>query len=259
VDAAVGGGVSLVFSHYYALGDSMSIDLYPALDLGATEVAVALERNVGAGAIAPVGAASLLHANAAGHWAEFEGRDLTTTHPGIALTNVATDGATIGDVFGDQLPELPDGDEEALVTLTVGGNDLLFAYGSHRGRSILERIVRDTVQAYDHLVDAVRRTLPNATILLTTVYDPSDTTGRIPDVYDGAPLPLQHLDTLNAHIRALAARIPNAKLADVHAHFLGHGVTVPEDERWYWRRSLIEPNAVGASEIRRVWLEALGE
>ena len=248
-----------MFSHYYALGDSMSIDLYPALDLGETEVAVALERNVTAGAVAPVGAAALLFENHAVHWEEFEGRDLRSTQPGIGFTNLAADGATIGDVFADQLPELPDGEDDALVTLTVGGDDLLFAYGSHRGRSILDRIVRDTLQAYDHLVDAVRRALPNATLLLTTVYDPSDTTGRIPGVYEGAPLPLQHLAALNDHVRDLAARTANARLADVYAHFLGHGVAAPEEERWFWRRSLVEPNSVGASEIRRVWLEALGE
>jgi hypothetical protein len=46
-------------------------------------------------------------------------------------------------------------------------------------------------------------------------------------------------------------------LAEVYGHFLGHGVTAPEADRWYWRRSLIEPNARGASEIRRVWMEAL--
>jgi hypothetical protein len=34
-------------------------------------------------------------------------------------------------------------------------------------------------------------------------------------------------------------------------------VSVAEEDRWYWRRSLLEPNARGASEIRRVWLEAL--
>jgi hypothetical protein len=34
-------------------------------------------------------------------------------------------------------------------------------------------------------------------------------------------------------------------------------VTAAEEERWYWRRSLIEPNALGASEIRRLWLETL--
>jgi hypothetical protein len=46
-------------------------------------------------------------------------------------------------------------------------------------------------------------------------------------------------------------------LADAHAHFLGHGVSVPEADRWYWRRSLIEPNARGASELRHLWLNAL--
>ena len=74
---------------------------------------------------------------------------------------------------------------------------------------------------------------------------------------DAGVLPLEHLDTLNNHIRQLARRTPGIRLADVHAHFLGHGVTAPDAERWYWRRSLIEPSAQGASEIRRVWLEAL--
>jgi hypothetical protein len=34
-------------------------------------------------------------------------------------------------------------------------------------------------------------------------------------------------------------------------------VATAEEERWYWRRSLLEPNARGASEIRRVWIDAL--
>jgi hypothetical protein len=34
-------------------------------------------------------------------------------------------------------------------------------------------------------------------------------------------------------------------------------VTALDRDRWYWRRNMIEPNARGASEMRRVWLEAL--
>jgi hypothetical protein len=34
-------------------------------------------------------------------------------------------------------------------------------------------------------------------------------------------------------------------------------VTAREPERWYWRRNMIEPSARGASEIRRVWWEAV--
>jgi hypothetical protein len=48
-------------------------------------------------------------------------------------------------------------------------------------------------------------------------------------------------------------------LADVHRHFLGHGVTAPAQERWYWSPNPIEPSARGASEIRRVWWAAVEE
>ena len=34
-------------------------------------------------------------------------------------------------------------------------------------------------------------------------------------------------------------------------------MNAPDRERWYWSRNLIEPNARGASEIRRVWWETL--
>jgi hypothetical protein len=95
-------------------------------------------------------------------------------------------------------------------------------------------------------------------LIVATVYDPSDRTGKIPGVYDDAgPLPLDVLDRLNADIRSIAMGTPGVLLADVYAHFLGHGVSVADEDRWYWKRSLIEPNARGASEVRRLWLDAL--
>ena len=53
----------LPFTRYIALGDSLSMDLYPALDAGEIDVAVALERDPSAGRVAPLGAASLLYQN----------------------------------------------------------------------------------------------------------------------------------------------------------------------------------------------------
>jgi lysophospholipase L1-like esterase len=244
------------FTHYIALGDSMSIDLYPALDAGQTDVAVALERDPMAGRVAPLGAASLLYQNADDVWPEDAGNDLSSHFPKLAFDNFASDGATIGEVFGEQLPRLEESSEPVLVTLTIGGNDLLSAYGS-RPR-LLERIIADTAEAYDLLVDSVRRSYPNGTLVIATVYDPSDQTRTIPGVYDDAgPLPLEMLDRLNDHIRAIGRGTPHVLLADLYARFLGHGVTAPEKERWYWSRSLIEPNARGASEIRHAWLDAL--
>ncbi|HEX4682573.1 MAG TPA: SGNH/GDSL hydrolase family protein [Gemmatimonadaceae bacterium] len=246
------------YRKYVALGDSMSIDLYPALDVGEMDVAVALERRTVAGAVAPLGAASLFFRNSERHWPGDLGNDLSSLYPGIDFQNLATDGATVGDVFGEQLTLLDGGADPTLMTLTLGGNDLLSAYGSRPARKLLDRIVNDISEAYDFLVDQLRARYPAGTLIIATVYDPSDGTGRIPGVYDDAgKLPLDVLDSLNDHIRALALGTPRVVLADSHARFLGHGVTAPESERWYWKRSLIEPNARGASELRHLWLEAL--
>ncbi len=246
------------FARYVALGDSVSIDLYPALDAGEVDVAVALERDPSAGRVAPLGAASLFYKNADDRWPELAGDDLVSRVPRIEFRNLATDGATIGEVFGEQMSQLDETDEPTLVTLTVGGNDLLSAYGGRARRSLLDRIENDIADAYDFLLDSLRSKLPAGTFVIATVYDPSDRSGKIPGVYeDAGSLPLEILDRFNAHVRTLAAGTPRTILADVYAHFLGHGVSAAESDQWYWRRSLIEPNANGASEVRRVWLEAL--
>src|SRR6476661_5473526 len=86
--------MSLFFAQYVALGDSMSIDLYPALDAGEIDVAVALERDPHAGSVAPLGAAALLYENDDARYPEDQGADLVTRYPGITLQNLASDGAT---------------------------------------------------------------------------------------------------------------------------------------------------------------------
>jgi lysophospholipase L1-like esterase len=248
------------FSAYLALGDSMSIDLYPALDAGEIDVAVALERDVNAGSVAPLGAASLLYRNDDARWPHDQGADLVTHHPGITFHNLAGDGATIGDVFGEQLSQIEESDDDTLVTLTVGGNDLLSAFSTKPRASLLQAIARDVAEAYDLLVDAMRRARPNALILLSTICDPSDRLGHIPGVLGHiGRLPVEILEGLNDHLRQLAGGTPNVALADVHAHFLGHGASAAEADRWYWRRSPVEPNAVGAHEIRRLWRDVLEE
>ena len=116
------------------------------------------------------------------------------------------------------------------------------------------------MEAYELLLDAVRGTRPNALILLSSLYDPSDGVGRIPGILEKAgTLPLHVLDGFNAHVRRLAEGTPQVAFADVHAHFAGHGASAVDEDRWYWRRSMIEPSARGAHEIRRVWRDVLAE
>ena len=248
----------MAFVHYVAIGDSMSMDLYPALDVGATAVAVALERLSDAGEVAPVGAASLLFRNDEERWPDDAGDDLTTLSPGIDLRNLAQDGATIGDVFSEQLLELEESDEPTLVTVTAGGYDLLSAAANRPTRELLRGIARDVAEAYEFLVDTVRRSRPDATLVLTTICDPSDGTGTVPGAFEGkGAVPLEALRQLNDAIRKLASDTPRTIVADAYAKFFGHGVTAEPDDRWYWRRSLVDPNALGASELRRLWLDSI--
>jgi lysophospholipase L1-like esterase len=225
------------FVRYIALGDSMSSDHYPTCDVrGLPHPPPQLD---------PLGAAALLH------------QELERHAPGIAFSNLTEDGAMIDDVLTEELARLghDSADPGILVTLTAGGNDLLDAVFS--GRS-LEGAVERIKRRYTELVAALREELPNASLVLTTVYDPTDGTGLLPGLEWFGKLPLGYLDRFNAHVQEIASRTPGSALADVHRHFLGHGVSVPQSERWYWARNLIEPNARGASEIRRVWQDVIG-
>lgn len=246
------------FVQYVALGDSMSIDLYPALDAGETDVKVALEWDARAGDVAPLGAASLFYRNADARYPAFAGKDLVSRHEGITQLNVAEDGATIGDVFGFQLPSVEAANTATLFTLSVGGNDLMSAFANKPDVALLQRFVRDISDAFEFLVESLRRTRPDSAIIVSTVYDPSDKTRKIPGFFDAAgPLPLESLHALNDRIASIAQATPRCAVADVHDHFQGHGISAPEADRWYWKRSFIEPGARGASEIRRLWLDAL--
>jgi hypothetical protein len=246
------------FQHYLALGDSMSVDLYPALDAGETDVAVALERDPSVGRVAPLGAASLLYRNDKARWPESVGLDLSNWYPGIDFQSLAASGATIGDVFGEQIPMVPESHDRTLITLTIGSEDLFSAFSAKPKRALLERIVVDLIEAYDMMIGAVQRVRPNSLLLVTTILDPSDRLGQIAGVLeDVGKLPLFALDAINGHLRTIAADGPGLALADPYIEFLGHGASVWEEERWYWRRAPLELNARGAHELRMTWLGAL--
>jgi lysophospholipase L1-like esterase len=248
------------FARYVALGDSISIDLYPAL-----HHAGAASESVAADLRRELGAASLLYRNDDELWPEFSGRDLVSLVPGIefrnahdlsaplratATDNFATDGATTAHVLAYQLPRMASSDESTLVTLTAGGNDLLEYVGA---ADPPERLVVDIVARTRRIVDRVLEKRPNSMILLSTVYDPSDGTNDL----GWGPLDREArwLAEYNANVRAMAAR--RVCLADLHRHFMSHGRTASGANFWYWPELIIEPGLRGASEVRRVWLEAL--
>jgi lysophospholipase L1-like esterase len=207
---------------YFALGDSMSIDDYAG----------------GPG----LGAASLL------------ADDL-----GIDLELLARDGATSDDVLRRQVGQVIG--RPALITLTMGGNDLLTALVESPATA--SAAVEAIAANYDATLVSLATT--GARIVVSTVYDPTDGTGDL----SSAGLPpaegaLAMLDELNAAIRTAATR-HGAAVADLHGAFIGHGakagdITQPEcrpANRDLWLCGHIEPNAWGAQAIRNTWRAAL--
>src|SRR4051812_38291346 len=222
---------------YVALGDSMSIDDYAG----------------GPGR----GAAALLHRNRDAEFPGWQGRDLR----GHELQSLARDGATVLDVLHRQLPAVTR--PPTLVTLTMGGNDLLSSYGvtgpdAEAAESAVDRIAAIGAAV---LVRLRRLAGDGCRIIVTTIYDPTDGTGDMRSVLSTSwPEGLRFLARANAVLTELAGRY-GAAVADVHRHFAGHGNHAGDPgqteaypaNRELWYCGAVEPNGWGAHEIRRVW------
>lgn len=207
---------------YIALGDSISIDEYPLRETGRHGL----------------GAVSLFR------------RDLESRYGAVAVENHTADGATTDDVLRSQLPRVRESDQSALVTVTAGGNDMLLNLGNPRPPA---QLVEGIVERIERIIATVRRKLPRSTIFLGTVYDPSDGANTL--YGERLDREAQWLARVNEAIRGMAG--PGVVIIDIHRAFLGHGLSVPEKQRWYWDGLIFEPNARGAAEVRRLWVEAL--
>ena len=230
---------------YVALGDSISIDDYAG----------------GPGR----GGASLLHRNRDEDFPEWTGRDLSSRDAGTSFDLLATDGATTRTLLDVQLPRLAAAAvRPTVVTLTIGGNDLLSAYGdTAAAREVVLRVQAAVSRALDDLGPLLA---PEGRVVLGTVYDPSDGTGNA-----GAlglppwPEAVSVIGELNDALRAVA-RQHRAAVAEIAQQFQGHGVLAGDaarpdpgpENRDLWFCSVIEPNAWGASGVRAAFWDALG-
>jgi hypothetical protein len=229
-------------SCYVALGDSISIDDYSG----------------GPGR----GGASLLARNRDDDFPAWHGHDLAD----LPFRLLATDGATSQTLLDHQLPRLErSGVRPSVVTLTIGGNDVLGWYGDTTGAL---RAAEAAVARAGQVLDRLHRLATlDAQIVLGTVYDPSDGTADASRVgLPPWPEVVEVLDHLNASLRQLAGQ-HGATVAEIHQRFLGHGLAAgnpgqPEarpTDRNLWYCSVIEPNAWGASGVRAAFWEALGQ
>jgi lysophospholipase L1-like esterase len=225
---------------YLALGDSISIDDYP-------DEQAKSEGN---------GAASLLakKLEAAGMIKEFH--------------NYTADGATISNIYHLQLVPATkhiDKNEELLITLTAGGNDVSFKSMRLRAQKNVSLVVDDrfdnmmTEIMYDYanLVIATRKMFPNSVIVLNTLYDPTDGTGTLPKNCgmwaDIAPLYSRGRRELGQFVKNWSKTLKFALLADIFQLFNGHGMSTSNNDRMYYEPFLIEPGVAGARKIANLW------
>ena len=229
---------------YVALGDSISIDDYAG----------------GPGR----GGASLLARNRDDDFPEWRGRDLLTHVPDLRWQILAMDGGTTRSVLDLQLPRLERlAIAPSVVTLTVGGNDVLSCYGdTRRALEVVSAVRSDVGLILKRLAPLLS---PDSAVLVGTVYDPSDGTGDAARVgLPEWPGVVEVLARLNEALHAVAAE-HSARVADIHGLFLGHGLSrgnpaqsdprPPDRDLWYC--DVIEPNAWGASGVREAFWEAL--
>ena len=166
---------------------------------------------------------------------EFRGRDLTTRGP-ARLLHRATDGATVDDLARQRRGVAVAA--PSAVLLSVGGNDLLRGLAADRGPG---------VRAFERTLQSFVAALPLRPLLIANVYDPTfgDDARNFLSVH--ARLARTNHSRVNAVIGEVASR--DGLLVDLHAHFLRGDPT--------WFTNVIEPSLVGASEVRRAFLDAL--
>jgi acyl-CoA thioesterase I len=166
---------------------------------------------------------------------EFQGRDLSSRGP-TRLEHRAIDGSVV-----DDLPEQADGlavEGPSIALLTIGGNDLLIRLLEDHGPG---------VEAFGHKLDHFLEYLPIRPVLIGSVYDPTFGNDELNVFGVDSDLGRANHRRVNAVLADLGKSY--GAFVDLHSHFLKGEPS--------WFTNTIEPSLVGASEVRRCFLEAI--
>lgn len=263
--------------------DAIRPDLYAqgTPELGTLTLYVNLGDSIAAGWGVAIGSSyrELLHRNNDTAYPSFAGKDLATRYPGIRAVSTARPGATSDEIIS-QAQEIDDNlDGDNLVTISVGGNDLLNDYqallSADKTRELATLVKTNLLAVKNHFADTTL--FPGkTTIAIFNVYDPTDGTGGIPlaanvvsicEVLKSiGPLVgetvLSNFAIFNDELRAFAES-EGLLLVDMHTAFLGHGFNydqpqtpyyVPADPSLWFANDCIHPNGDGHGALRAlIW------
>ena len=192
---------------------------------------------------------------------EFRGHDLSHLNPVARFRLLAEDGAASDDTE-HAVAGLSAESGRTLITLTVGGNDRCAS--GRRARTTWKRCSYRLLAARRPHPGAAARAVPRARDRAGQRVRPDrrqrPRAERARHVSAGLPM----LAALNTAIADIAHR-HETPLADVHRHFLGHGMRHADpSSRFYrpddpsgWFVLDIEPNPRGSWEIRRLMWDAI--
>jgi acyl-CoA thioesterase-1 len=168
---------------------------------------------------------------------EFQGRDLFTATNEDAVTELRAYDGSFVDALVEQMEDL-EVEEPSIALLTIGSSDLFSNLLEDQGSGIEE-----FAQKLKNFLDA----LPIRPVLIATIYD--STFGDDSSNLFGAEPTLgrENLRRINAILTSFGGSY--GAVVDLHAHFLQGQ---PD-----WFSGVIEPSLVGASEVRRCFLEVI--
>jgi lysophospholipase L1-like esterase len=142
------------------------------------------------------------------------------------FANAAVPGATSSDVLAYQVPQAITLFQPHVVTLSVGGNDLLRILGGADPVQVLTQFQGNLAQ----ILCGLRQALPVSRIYIHNLYD-------IPEITENVPGGLQAILTFNVIVAAVAQAC-GASVADVYSAFSGRTGLL-----------LVERNGAGQFEV----------
>jgi lysophospholipase L1-like esterase len=142
------------------------------------------------------------------------------------FANAAVPGATSSDVLAYQVPQAITLFQPHVVTLSVGGNDLLRILGGADAGQVLAQFQANLAQ----ILCGLRQALPQSRIYIHNLYD-------VPEITENVPGGLQAILTFNVIVAAVAQAC-GASIADVYSAFSGRTGLL-----------LVERNGAGQFEV----------
>lgn len=268
--------------------DAVRPDIFtqPLPELGNVTLHVNLGDSIAAGYGAPFGSSyrELLYKNDDETYPSYQGKDLATRYAGISSDSHAVSGASSDEILGQAQNVDGNSEGDTLVTISIGGNDLLNDYqallSEDKTRELAEKVKANLLEVIGHFSDATN--FPGkTTIAIMNVYDPTDGTGTIPldaqvvsicEVLKSlGPLlgdkVLANFAVFNAELRAFAES-EGLLLVDISVGFLGHGFNYDQPQTPYYDSvdptlwfnvDCIHPNALGHHHLREmIWHTLFG-